>query len=189
MVRLSHRITGNAIHGQWHTFSFPSYVLQVLQETCRVFVGNLSRVGKKKTRGPWALTLCLRTWPLTKVPGRYGRIFQLAIFGHETLPLAKVAHILCFYPRGSKWSLFLIYGQRFPIYGSIFEIAIFGHQNWPLAKVEVAHIGSVYLPQGGEIWAYFSSTGSGFQDMGWSSKLPYMGMKLGKWPKFQKWHI
>ena len=106
----------------------------------------------KNTRGPWALTLCLRTWPMTKVPGRYGRIFQRAIFRHETWPLAKVAHIVYFYPRGSKWSLFMMYRQWFPIYGSIFEIAIFGHETWPLAKVaEVAHIGCVSLPLGLEI--------------------------------------
>ncbi len=40
---------------------------------------------------------------------RYGPIFKIAIFGHETWPLAKVpavAHIASFYPKGSKLSLF-----------------------------------------------------------------------------------
>ncbi len=36
---------------------------------------------------------------------RYGLIFKIAIFGHETWPIANVrgvAHILSFYPKGSK---------------------------------------------------------------------------------------
>ncbi len=67
---------------------------------------------------------------------RYGPIFKIAIFGHETWPLAKVpevAHIGSFYPRGSKLSLFLLYGQRFLIYRPIFKLPYsgmkFGH--WP----------------------------------------------------------
>ena len=71
-------------------------------------------------------------------------IFKIAIFGHEIYPLAKVpefAHILSFYPKGSKLSLFLLYGQWFQRYVSIIKIAIFGHETWPLAKVlEVTHI-------------------------------------------------
>ncbi len=69
--------------------------------------------------------------------------FKIAIFGHETWRFAKipkVAHILSFYPWGSKLSLFSLYGQRFPRYRPI-------------------------------------------------SKLPYLGMKLGHWPKFPKLHI
>ncbi len=77
------------------------------------------------------------------------RFFKIAIFGYETWPLAKyipeVAHILSFYLRGSKLSLFLLYGQRFLRYGAIFKIAIFGHETWPSAKIpEVAHIASFY---------------------------------------------
>ena len=82
-------------------------------------------------------------WP--KFQARYGPIFKLPIFGHETWSLAEVpevAHIGSFYPKGSKFSLFLLNGQRFPRYGGpIFKIAIFGHETWPLAKVpEVAYI-------------------------------------------------
>ncbi len=72
----------------------------------------------------------------------------MAIIGHETWPLAKfpeVAHTHSFYPKGSKLSLFSVYGQRFPRYGPIFKIAIFGHETWSLAKVpEFAHILSFY---------------------------------------------
>ncbi len=35
----------------------------------------------------------------------------------------------------------------------------------------------------GRNWAYFCSMGSGFQDTGRFLKLPYLGMKLGHWPK------
>ncbi len=73
-------------------------------------------------------------------------------------------------------------------YGKICKTVIFGHETWPLAKnSKVAHILSLY-PRGsstpeGRNWAYFPSTGSGFQDTGWFSKLPYLGMKLSHWPK------
>ncbi len=47
---------------------------------------------------------------------------------------------------------------------------------------------TLFLPQGVEIELVLpgSSTGSGFRETGRFSKLPYLGMKLGKWPKFQK---
>ena len=97
-----------------------------------------------KTRGPPWRSAWEPTWPMTKVPGRYGPIFQLAILGHATLSLAKVpeaAHILSFYPMGLKLSLFSLYRQWFPRYGMIFKISIFGHKTWPLTKgPEVAQI-------------------------------------------------
>ena len=37
--------------------------------------------------------------------------------------------------------------------------------------------------------AYFYPIGSGFGDTSRFSKLPYLNMKLSKWPKFQKLHI
>ncbi len=78
-------------------------------------------------------------------------IFKFAIFGHETWPLAKVpevAHILSFYPKVSKLSLFLVYGQRFPRYRPIFKL---GHETWPLPKVpKNAHILSFY-PKGSKL--------------------------------------
>ncbi len=71
-----------------------------------------------------------------------GRFSKLPSLGNEPWPLAKVpevAHVLSFHRRGSKLSLFLLYGQWFPRYGPIFKIAIFGHETWPLGKVpEVA---------------------------------------------------
>ena len=79
-------------------------------------------------------------------------IFKIAIFGHETWPLAllvpEVAHVLSFYPRRSKLNLFSLYGQHFLRYGPIFNIATFGHETLPLAKVP--HY-TLFLPQAVEI--------------------------------------
>ena len=93
---------------------------------------------------------------------RYGQIFKIAIFGHETWLLAKdpeVAHILTFHPRALKVSLLSLYKQWFPRYGPIFKIAInFGYETWPLAKVpEVAHtMYTLFLPQEIEIELIFT---------------------------------
>ena len=77
-------------------------------------------------------------------------IFKIAIFGHETWPLATdpdVAHIAPFYPKGSKLRLFSLYGQQFPRYEPICKIATFGHETWPLVKVpEIAHIVPIVPP-------------------------------------------
>ena len=65
-------------------------------------------------------------------------IFKIAIFGYDTWPLVKVpevTHILPLCGKGSKLSLILLYGQRFPRYGPIFKIVIFGHETWPMTKV------------------------------------------------------
>ena len=64
-------------------------------------------------------------YPVPERFPRYEPIFKVAIFGHETWPMAKVpevAHILTrsFYHRGSKLSLFSHYGQQFARYKPIF---------------------------------------------------------------------
>ncbi len=41
----------------------------------------------------------------------------------------------------------------------------------------------------GRNWAYFHPKSSGFWYRGQFSKLPYMGMKLGHWPKCQRLYI
>ena len=85
---------------------------------------------------------------------RYGPTFKIAIFGRDTWPLPKVpevAHLLSFYPSGSKLSLFYLYWQRFLRDGPIFKLAIFGHETWPLPIVpDVAHIPSFY-PRGSKL--------------------------------------
>ncbi len=55
-------------------------------------------------------------------------------------------------------------------------------------KFHKLHIHSLFIPVRRN-WTYFRCMGSGFQDNGWFSKLPYLTMKLGHWPKFRKWRI
>ncbi len=55
--------------------------------------------------------------------------------------VVEVAHLLSFYPSGSKLSLFFLTGSGFRDIGPIFKVAIFGHEIWQLAKVrEIVHI-------------------------------------------------
>ncbi len=77
---------------------------------------------------------------------RYGQIFKIAIFGHETWPLAKVpevAHIPSYYAMGSKFSLFSLYGQRFPIRAdfqnchTVVPLLILGQNNFPSEKLRL----------------------------------------------------
>ncbi len=85
---------------------------------------------------------------------------------HISAWIPEVAHILSFYPRGWKLSLYFLYGQRFPRYRPIFKIAIFGHETWQVAKVtEIAHIHSTPT-LGGRNSAHFCSMGSSFRDTG-----------------------
>ncbi len=52
----------------------------------------------------------------------------------------QMLHTDCLSTRGSEWSLFSLYGQRFARYRPIFKIAIFGHETCSLGKVpDVAH--------------------------------------------------
>ncbi len=70
--------------------------------------------------------------------------------------MPEVAHIPSFYHKGSKLSLFLLYGQRCPRYRPFFKIAIFGQETWPSAKVpEVAHITSFH-PRGAKLSLFFA---------------------------------
>ncbi len=78
--------------------------------------------------------------------------------------LKRFTEVACgpsFYPRGSKLSLFSLYGQWFPRYGPILKITIFGHETWNLKKCQKLHMDPLSTP-GGWNWAYVRSTGSGF---------------------------
>ncbi len=87
------------------------------------------------------------------------QIFKIAIFGHETWPLAKVpefAHMLPSYHRGSKLGIFLLYEKQFLSCRPIFKIAIIAHETWQVAKVpEFANIPSFY-PRVVEIESIFA---------------------------------
>ena len=142
----------------------------------------------------------------------YGQRFQNCIFGHETWPQVRVAHILSCCPKGLKLSLFSLYGQRFLKYRPIFKIAIFGHETWSPTK------DTLFLSHLVEIKLNLCSMGSSqtigkvphtlfffarqlklilfslyrlcfFRDMGRFWKLPYLGMELGHRKKFKKLHI
>ncbi len=111
-----------------------------------------------------------------------GHNIKIAIFRHESWTLAKVpkvAYMPSFSPRGSKLSLFSLYGQRFLRYGPIFKIAIFGHETWPLAKFpEVAHILS-FSPRGSKL-SLFSLYGQRFLRYGPIFKIAILGHET--WP-------
>ncbi len=89
----------------------------------------------------------------------YGRIFKIAIFGHDTLVTDKdpeIAHRLSFYPMWSKLSLFSLYGQRFLRYGLISKLTHLG------MKLDHWHVYPISASGGGRNWADFRYTGSGF---------------------------
>ncbi len=83
---------------------------------------------------------------------------------------------------GRNWAYFCSTGSGFRDTGHFQNFHI-----WAWIP-EVALIFSFYPKWGGN-WAYIHSTGSGFRGTGPFWKLPYLGMKLSKWPKFQKLHI
>ncbi len=96
-----------------------------------------SYLGHFRTRGPWALKLCLRT--------------NLAIDQSSR----SYTYTLFYYPRGwgAKLSLSSLYGQRFYeiraeslSYWLIFKITIFGHETWP--KLRKLNIYSLSIPGG-----------------------------------------
>ncbi len=85
---------------------------------------------------------------------RYGLIFKIAIFGHETWNLKNVPEVAygpSFYPIGSKLSLFLLYMQLFPRYRPIFKVVIFGHETWNLKKVPQIAYGPSFYPIGSKL--------------------------------------
>ena len=73
----------------------------------------------------------------------YGPIFKIAIFGHETSPLAKVpevAHIPSFYPKASKLSLFFLYGYGFRDTGQFSKLSYLAMKHGHQPKLQKLHI-------------------------------------------------
>ena len=119
-------------------------------------------------------------------------------------------HICSFYPRGRNWVYFRSMGNGFWDMGWFSKLPFLGMNlaHWP--RFQKLHIYTPSTP-GGRNGTYFRSTGSvsqiwadfqnshfgawnsfkrsSFRDMGRFSKLPYLGMKHGKWAKLQKLHI
>ncbi len=88
---------------------------------------------KTETRGPWALTSCLRT--------------NLVI-----CQSSRSCTYTPFLPQGLKLSLFSLYEQQFPRYLPIFKNAIFGHEtcHWPMRQKLHMYIASFY-PKGAKL--------------------------------------
>ena len=64
----------------------------------------------------------------------YRPFFKIAILGHESWLLAKVANAL----QGVEIQLIFAHGQRFPSYGPIFKIALLGYKTWPLYSLYIS---------------------------------------------------
>ncbi len=141
--------------------------------------------------------------PYRKRFPRYGPIYKIAIFWYLGTKLVHHVH----WPKFQKLHIYFLstpggrnlcsMGSGFWDTGQFSKLPYLGMKLLKWSKFQKLHINSVSTPQGRN-WAYFGSTGSGFRDawdmwdMGHFSKLPYfmyLGMKLGKWPKFQKLHI
>ena len=73
---------------------------------------------------------------------------------------ARSCKYTLFPPWGSKFSLFLLYGQRFMRYGPIFKIAIFGMKNLASSISSKSCTHTLFLSQGSRNWAYFCSFGA-----------------------------
>ncbi len=154
------------------------------------------------TGSPWALALCLTTNLAMGQSSKSSDIHSVSIQGHRNWayfcsmgsvfrdngcfwhawPKFQKCHIYSLSPRGSKLSSFSLYRQRILRYWPNFKTVIFRHEFQKL------HIYSLSNP-GGQNWANFCSTRSGFQDTGHFANLPYLGIKLRKWPKFHKLHM
>ncbi len=100
---------------------------------------------------------------------------------HKAWSLTKdpdVAHVLAFYPQGVEIELiFTLQAVVSEIWGDFQNYRIYLGMTLHWQKIQKLHI-YPFLPAGGQNWAHFCSTGSGFWDVGQFSKLPYLGMKL-----------
>ncbi len=122
------------------------------------------------------------TGPFSKLP-----YLGIKLGNWPMLVTPDVAHILSFHPRGRNWGYFALPAAVSEIRAFFFKTAILGHDTWQVAKFQELHILSFY-PRELKLSLLFPLREPGFRYTGQFSKLPYFGMKLGKWPKFQKLH-
>ncbi len=103
---------------------------------------------------------------------RYGQIVKIAIFGHETWPLAKVPeveHIPCVYPRGSKLSFFFVLRAAVSKIQANFQNCHIWAWNLVIGQSSRSCTHNLLLPQGVEIqlifalWAAVSEIRTNFQ--------------------------
>ncbi len=121
---------------------------------------------------------------------RYRPIFEITKIGHETWPLAKVpevAHIIPFHHRGRNWAYFRSMGSGW--LEADFHNCYIWSWNMAIGQRSRSCAYTLFLPKRVELeliftlWAAISKIRADF------SKLPYLVMKLGHWPKFQRLHI
>ena len=84
---------------------------------------------------------------------RYSRIYQNCHIGIWTLVLKRIPAVVYvpYNTKGSKLSLFSLYGHRFPRYASFVKIAIFRHETWNLKKGPEVAYGTSFYPNGSKL--------------------------------------
>ncbi len=106
--------------------------------------------------------------------------------GH--LPMFQKLHIYSISTSGVEIELiFTLWAAVSQIYADFQNCHIWAW-NFVIGQNARSRIYTLSTPRG-QFWTYFRSTGSSFWDTGRFSKLPYLGMRLGHWPKSQKLHI
>ena len=114
--------------------------------------------------------------------------FQSCHIWAWNLPIGQSCTYTLFLPQGVKIQLI------FPLRAAVCDIQA-NFQNCHIWALKLGHGLSAkrctytLSTPGDQNLAYFHSRGSSFRDKGWFSKLPYLGMKLGNWAKFQKLHV
>ncbi len=179
---------------RWHTFgNFLTVGLCIRKE-------ELKKNEKQEAHGPWR-SAREPTWPFAKFPHilpfqgfKLQLILALQAVVSEIQADFQNCHIWAWNlasgqsSRSCTYTLFLPQGVEiglnFALRATVSKIqAVF--QNF---KSYRSCTYTLFLPKGRN-WAYFCCTDSSLRDMGWFSKLQYLGMKLGNWPNFQKLHI
>ena len=133
------------------------------------------------TRGPWTLTLCLRT--NFAIGQSFRSDFQNNHIWASNLAIRQSSRsCLHIYPLstpgGWNGAYFRSTGSGFRDMGWFLKLSYLGMKlgQWP--KCQKLHIYSLSTP-GDQNWPYFRSTSSRFRDTSRFSTLPYLGMKLG----------
>ncbi len=103
----------------------------------------------------------------------------------------EFAHISSFSPKGLKLSLFLLYGQWFSKMRAHFQNCHMWAWNMASGQSSRSCLYTLFLPQ--KVKIELTLIELIFAVRAAVSKiqaiLPYLGMKLGKWPKFQTLHM
>ena len=88
--------------------------------------------------------------PLSTLKGfpRYGLIFKIIIFRHETWNLKKVPEVVLFLPQRVEMELTFALRAAVSEIWADFQIAIFGHGTWNLNIVPEVAYGSSFFPRG-----------------------------------------